>query len=292
MSELMVIQGRALSAADLGLIRRLLETHPDWHRTQLSKELCRHWRWRTLGGQIKDMACRSLLRKLDARGLIRLPSPRKPGRGSQLARVWAPHDTSSLEGALQSFQPIRVVDARNGRENASLFSCLLQEYHYLSYRTSVGETMRYLAFDEGDRPLGCLLFGAAAWKARDRDAFIGWSARSREQNLSLVANNSRFLILPWARIPHLASHLLSLCLRRLSADWEARYNHPIVLVETFVERDRFRGTCYRAANFIKVGQTAGRTRQDRNHSITTPVKDIYVYPLHRRFRERLCQLSR
>ena len=152
--------------------------------------------------------------------------------------------------------------------------------------------MRYLAFDEGDRPLGCLLFGAAAWKARDRDAFIGWSARSREQNLSLVANNSRFLILPWARIPHLASHLLSLCLRRLSADWEARYNHPIVLVETFVERDRFRGTCYRAANFIKVGQTAGRTRQDRNHSITTPVKDIYVYPLHRRFRERLCQLSR
>lgn len=161
---------------------------------------------------------------------------------------------------------------------------------YLGYRGAVGENIKYLIRDAHGRPLACLLFGSAAWKTAPRDAFIGWNYRSREGNLRYLTNNMRFLILPWVRVPHLASHILSRIARRIRQDWEEKYGHPIYVLETFVDRSLFRGVCYRSANWILTGQTKGRTRNDRNHAIHAPIKDVYVYPLIKDFRRRLCSL--
>jgi hypothetical protein len=166
----------------------------------------------------------------------------------------------------------------------------LAAYHYLPYRSAVGENLAYLVRDRQGRDLACVLFGAAAWRLQPRDAFIGWTAAARQRHLEWVTNNSRFLILPWVRVAHLASCILGGIVRRLSADWQAHYGHPVHLVETFVERDRFRGTAYQAANWMGVGPTQGRTRQDRQHTIQAAVKDIYLYPLHAHFRETLCHV--
>jgi hypothetical protein len=160
----------------------------------------------------------------------------------------------------------------------------------LPYRSTVGENLAYLVQDRHGRDLACALFGAAAWKTQPRDSFIGWTAVERQAHLGRVANNSRFLILPWVRVPQLASHILGRVARRLATDWQAHYGHPLVLLETFVERGRFRGSCYRAANWICVGQTQGRTRQDRERRIQAPVKDIWVYPLQANFRKQLCHV--
>lgn len=275
------IQGREIGAADLALIRRLLETHPCWHRTRLSQELCSLWQWRDAAGRPKDMACRTLLLKLERRGLVELPPPVRSSNNSGRGRTFAdvPHDRDPIEGPLAELRPVRLVEVRGDRSREDLFRCLLRRYHYLGYRTDVGENLKYLALDRDGRPLGCLLFGAAAWASEARDRFIGWDRPTRERHLSLLANNTRFLVLPWVRVPHLASHLLSLALRRLNADWEARYAHPVALVETFVDRSRFLGTCYRASNWVGVGSTKGRSRNDRFTSLRVPVKDIYVYAL-------------
>ena len=264
--------------------------HPDWHRTAVSRELCRLWDWRREDGQLKDMACRTMLLKLQSRGLITLPKPagkaQNHRRGKTLPEVL--HATDPIECCLGDLQPIRLENVRSsdGFEE-DLFNCLLARYHYLGFRTPVGQTMKYLAIDGQDRPLGCLLFGSSAWKSKDRDEFIGWTAKAREKNLNRTTNNTRFLILPWVRVEHLASHLLGQALRRLGEDWEEAYGHRPVLVETFVDVSRFKGTCYKAANWQLVGCTTGRTRQDHAHQISESAKDIYVYPLMRRFREEL-----
>ena len=186
----------------------------------------------------------------------------------------------------------RIDTARAVRNEAFgpaiLIRFLLQRHHYLGLRNSVGENLKYLARDRTGRPLACLLFGAAAWKARARDEWIGWTVAQRERALPLLANNTRFLILPWVRVPQLASHLLGAVARRLDADWRAKYGHGIALLETFVERERFRGTCYRAAGWVQVGATTGRSRNDRDQTLTVPVKDLYLRPLHADFRRRLC----
>jgi hypothetical protein len=184
--------------------------------------------------------------------------------------------------------PLQISSVVPGSHDVRLFSCLLSRYHYLGLKNTVGENMKYLVRDRADRPLACLLYGSAAWKTASRDAFIGWAPPIREKNLGYVTNNTRFLILPWVQVPHLASHVLSHVSRRVSDDWEAKYGHPIYLLETFVDRTRFAGTCYRAANWILIGQTKGRTRNDRTRSIEVPVKDIYVYPLRKHFRTALC----
>jgi hypothetical protein len=157
----------------------------------------------------------------------------------------------------------------------------------LSYSRPVGENLAFLILDGKERALGCLLFGAAAWKAAARDSFIGWDAPARARHLPEVVNNTRFLILPWVRVEHLASHVLGLAARHLSVLWEQKYGHPVHLLETFVERERFAGTAYRAANWIKVGETTGRSRNDRSRQLQVPIKDVFCYPLHRRFRSLL-----
>jgi hypothetical protein len=171
---------------------------------------------------------------------------------------------------------------------AARFNASLARHHYLPYRSTVGENLGYLVQDCQGRDLACVLFGAAAWQTQPREAFIGWTASQRQAHLGQIVNNSRFLILPWVRVSELASHILGRVARRVARDWQARYGHPVVLLETFVERDRFRGSCYRAANWRCVGQSRGRTRQDRQHQLQAPVKDVWVYPLRADFQKVLC----
>lgn len=284
-----VVQGRQVSEAHLERIRELIRAHPDWSRRRLSEVLAGEWDWRNAAGRVKDMAARSLLVKLDQRGWIQLPPRRWVATNRMRARVIARRgwDTTPLQATLAELGPLEVREVSGEAEGRETLSAALTEFHYLGYRSSVGENVQYLVRQGSSRVLAVVLFGSAAWKCRDRDQFIGWSASARERNLSLITNNARFLLLPWIHVPHLGSWILGRVLRRLSADFEAKYGHPILLVETFVERERFRGTVYRAANWQHVGATEGRTRQDRNTTLHVPVKDIYVYSLARNFREVL-----
>jgi hypothetical protein len=286
----MVMQGRELRAEDIGLIRNLLGEHPEWGRTRLSEELCRRWDWRNAQDRIKDMACRTLLLKLERADLIQLPKRRGPssnGLRNRNAPLVA-HATEPIRCALPDLRPLTVSVVEPGSQELGLFNCLLGRYHYLGHRNTVGENIRYLVGDRVGRPLGCALFGSAAWKCAAREAWIGWDRSARERNLGLLTNNTRFLVLPWVTVPHLATHLLGLIARRIRADWQAKYGHPVHALETFVDRSRFAGTCYRAANWVRLGETQGRTRNDGKRRIQVPVKDVYLYPLIKDFRRELC----
>jgi len=284
-----VIQGRSIAIGDISLIRSLLALNPSWSRRRLSRDLCNRWDWRNGKGQIKDMACRSLLLKLEDMGQIRLPA-RRGGRPNERGYRHVPqmaHDRSPIEGDLKALQPIRIEPLQTGDPHLSLFKFLLHRHHYLGLHTCVGESIKYMAHDRHGRVVACVLFGSAAWKAKARDAFIGWDAGSRVRNLFLLTNNTRFLVLPWVRVKNLASHILGKVCGRISADWMEKYGHPVHLLETFVERERFRGSCYRAAGWIHVGTTAGRGRNDRDQTLSVPTKDIYLCPLSADFRGRL-----
>lgn len=288
MNEALCLQGRTVFPKDIEQIRALIDQHGDWHRTRLSRELCAAWNWRDPAGRIKDMACRTLLLKLQRRGLIRLPAQIRPNGNSARGRGFQPalHSTAVIQGTLDTLRPIRLQVVEHGA-HAAVWQTLLSLYHYLGFRTRVGHSLRYLALDRQDRPVGALLFGAAAWKCAPRDRFIGWTPAQRQAHLPQVLNNMRFLIPPWIRVPHLASHLLALAARQLPADWQRKYTFPIHLLETFVDTSRFRGTCYQAANWHYVGETAGRGRQDRHRLLQVPIKAVYVYALHPHFREQL-----
>jgi hypothetical protein len=188
------------------------------------------------------------------------------------------HDETPITGKLNDLQPLRV-EVVSSKDDLIQFKSYISQYHYLGFDRFVGERMAYMVYSNIGTPLACLLFGAAAWSCRERDIFIGWGKEQRHHNLNMMTNNTRFLILPWVRVPHLASHILSLIARRVSVDWEHKYGHPVYLLETFVEVERFRGTCYKAANWIHVGKTTGRGRDSGHHNAILPVKDIYLYPL-------------
>lgn len=263
------------------MIRDWLQVHPDSNRTQLSRELCAVWNWRNGAGRLKDMAARSLLLKLEARGQIQLP-PRRTASVNALRNRQAlclEHDQRVLAGPLQELQPIGLQPVVEGSSEGKFFQFLLQRYHYLGLRNCVGENLKYLARDPEGRVLACLLFGSAAWKASARDQWIGWDPQQRTRHLHLLTNNTRFLVVPWAKVPHLASHVLAQATSRLSEDWQAKYGHPIYLVETFVECERFRAACYRAAGWKQLGVTSGRTRNDDGTRPRAPIKAIYVKAL-------------
>jgi hypothetical protein len=290
MAEMLKLQGRVLAASDLEKIRRLIASHPGWHRRRISEELARQWNWRNSAGQLKDMAARTLLLKLHERGLVCLP----PRRRAPFNRMRSRHhpellwDRAPVHCALEDLQPLSVQEVSREPGGRRLLESALREFHYLGHGGTVGENLQYTLRDRRGRALAFVLFGAAAWKCRDRDAFIGWSIEQRERNLGLIANNTRFLILPWVKAPGLASWFLSRITRRVSEDWRKKYGHPVALLESFVEPGRFRGTAYQAANWRKVGLTQGRTRQDRRCRIQAPVKEIYLYALEPNFREVLC----
>jgi hypothetical protein len=283
------IQGLFLKSSDIEMIKSLIKNNPSWHRTRLSKEICELWNWKRPAGSLKDMACRTMLLKLEQRKYLTLPKLRRQAPPSGGKKKIHPilHSRSPIEKAIQRLYPITVKEVSRSGYNEDLFDFLLFEYHYLSFKKTVGESMKYFVFDKDQHPLGCVLFGSAAWKTIDRDKYIGWDIETRERNLNYLTNNTRFLILPWVKVPHLASFILGSVLRRLNRDWLKRYGHQIYLVETFVEQNRFAGTCYKAANWRKIGRTVGRSRQDRYNNMKVPVKDIYVYPLNNSFRKLL-----
>lgn len=273
----------------LALIRGLPAWHPDWCRTRISEEICRRWDWRNAQGRFKDMAARTLPLKLERSGHIRLPKRRRfspNGLRNRCVPAIA-HATGPIRGALRDLQPLAVSIVVPGSVDLMLFNSLLARYHHLSHRNTAGENLRYLIRDRHGRPAVCVLFGSAAWKRADRDGYLGWDRATRERNLQLPTNNTRFLVLPWVVIPHLASHVLGLITRRIRGDWQVKYGHPAHALETFVERDRFKGTCYRAANWLRIGSTRGRTRNDRRNCIRVAVKDVYFHPLVKEFRREL-----
>jgi len=288
MNKITIIQGREIARSDIELVRQLISTNPSWGRTRLSKELCILWNWKNSGGRLKDMACRSLLLKLQKQKLLTLPAPKNKAnnakRNSSTRLVL--HSSLPISARLKDLSPVQIKPVED-RNELDLFKCFLSLYHYLGFSGTVGENLKYMAYDGSGRPLACLLFGSAAWACGPRDDFIGWNCDQRSKNLSLATNNMRFLILPWVSVKYLASHILSKVCQRIKDDWTAKYGHPLYLLETFVERNRFAGTCYKASNWTRVGMTKGRSRNDRYSTMKVPVKDIYLYPLTKRFRKVL-----
>jgi hypothetical protein len=286
----LVIRRRRIGPEDLQLIRQLIVEEGKRGRSHISHRLCEIWDWRQANGRFRQIACRDMLRQLEAKKLIELPAMLNPARrpGYQNS-VRAPQllEQVSTEGSLTERRDRIELTLVGEREQRQVFNGPIGAYHYLGYQQPTGAQLKYLAYFE-ERPIACLSFGPAAFKIARRDQFIGWSARQREERLSWLVNNDRFLILPSVKIPNLASWLLSRCLRRLRRDWQQVYRHDLALCETFVEQARFGGRSYAAANWICVGQTQGRGRNDRQHQGGFPVKTIWVYPLRADFRRRLC----
>jgi len=235
------------------------------------------------------MACRTLLLKLQAQGWIVLPPRRTASVNGRRNRSLSEmvHEQSPIHCELPALRPLRIEPLAQDEGALALFRFLLGRYHYLGLHNCVGQNLKYLVRDRTGRPLACLLFGSAAWQTRPRDTWIGWNAEQRRTHLHLLTNNTRFLILPWVRVPHLASHLLGQLAAGLSADWQHKYGHPIHLLESFVEPDRFQGTCYRAAGWLRLGLTTGRSRNDKDFQLQVPAKAIYLKPLVADFRRRL-----
>ena len=281
-------RGREIREEDIVFIRRLIAEHSGLSRRRLSKTLCEAWQWKQTNGALRDMVCRGLLLMLHRAGEIELP-PVRYTPPNPLVRRPPPAamliDTTPIRGRLSQLQPIDIQQVRRTPEEA-LFNSLLEQYHYLGYEQPVGEHLKYVAWAQG-RPLACLAWSSAPRHLGSRDRFIGWSAEARRRNLRFLAYNTRFLILPWVEVPHLASHLLARVAKQLSEDWERLYHHPIYFVETFVDPERFRGTCYRAANWIVLGRTTGRGKNDQTNRPNRSIKAVLGYPLTPRFRELL-----
>jgi hypothetical protein len=275
------VQGRLLDAGALAEIQAVVDGNPSWSRRRIADELVRRWVWRNGAGRLKDMSCRRMLARLEEKGLVRLPARRRvpSKRKSRVMPVITGLDTTVIAGPLSAVQPVSLAVIRYGTESAQVFDGLLSQYHYLGYAYPIGANVRYLVRGRDGRVLACAVWSSAALKVASRDAWIGWSAPARMAGLCRLANNTRFCVLPWVQVPHLASHLLGLMVRRLRMDWLAATGHRLALVETFVDESRFRGTCYTAANWLDLGRTVGRTRDDRTRSITAPVKQVRVLPL-------------
>jgi len=275
-----VAQGREISTEDLTAIRELISQHSDWSRWKLSRVLAEQWGWVNAAGELKDMSCRELLSRLEVKGLIQLPARRqKPGSRMSRRRVEVSHAVDPIACSFHELGEISMRLVRPRDEDEPLALHLLEKYHYLGYSYTIGENLRYIVRDVQNRVVAVAVWGSAALKVKPRDAWIGWDTPTRLSRLRFVVNNTRYLILPWVRVPHLASHLLARMARRISSDWSARYGHPVHLAETFVDQNRYPGTCYRAANWIQVGTTVGRTRRDQFSTISVPKKLIFVLPL-------------
>lgn len=288
MSSIILYRSRSISKEDVSFIRRLIANHPEDGRYALSKKICRHWNWTQPNGQLKDMVCRGLLLRLEREGHIVLPLRKSTPKNPFLHRKPPERvvvDESPIKTSVKELFPITVQHVRRSPFE-KLFNSLIAQYHYLGYRQPVGEHLKYIAFSN-DRPIGCLAVSSAAYHLGCRDRYIGWSPDVRKKNLHLLAYNTRFLILPWVRVPHLASHLLAKCAKIVSSDWQNLYHHPLYWLETFVDTERFKGTCYRAANWILLGKTTGRGKNDRTNKVNRSIKDVYGYPLIRDFREKL-----
>jgi hypothetical protein len=289
METIITYRRRSVTPEDVDIVRRIIETHPGKSRRFISQEVCREWDWRQPNGFLKDMVCRSLLLLLESKGLIKLP-PRKFTPANPLAKRKKPSrvdvDKTPIHFSVADLFPIELKQVRRTPFEKT-FNGLVSEYHYLGYTQPIGEHLKYMAFS-GGRPIACLAWGSAPWYIGVRDRFIGWNKTIREKNLHLITNNLRFLILPWVQISCLASYLLALNRQRLSKDWQDLYKHPVYLLETFVDTQRFQGTCYKADNWICVGKTTGQGKLSKPGQPLLSKKAVYVYPLTKSFRRELC----
>jgi hypothetical protein len=282
--------GRHLGETQLESIRRLMASEPALNRAQLSRRVCELLDWRKPDGQLQEMSCRVAMLRMHADGLITLPASRiRQRRRRARAEATAASDPqAAMTMPVHLMTPLRleVVNARSAQSR--LWNEYMARYHYLGYTPMSGSQMRYCVYS-GEQWVALLSFGASAWKLGERERFIGWSEPQRQKNLQLVVNNARFLILPWIQCKALASKILALAARQLPRDWQQRYGYQPVLLETFVETPRHRGTCYKAANWVRIGQTVGRGKKSTVHHQIIPIKDIWIYPLRRDFANVLCR---
>lgn len=283
-------RGRRFDAAAIEAVRRLIAAHPELSRRRLSAELCRQWDWVQPNGQLRDMVARSLMLGLHRAGLIVLPPPRVRVPNNAIAHRRPAAAPAAVARApltlpLAALRPLTLRLARR-TDGDRLFDQLVQEHHYLGYRRPVGEHLKYLVW-AGDRPVACLAWSSAPRRLNLRDAFVGGDKERSRRHLRLIAYNTRFLILPWVRVPGLASHLLGRVARQIARDWRACYGHPVHLLETFVDTERFRGACYRAANWICLGRSAGRGTKAPTGQAPCSIKELWVYPLTPNFRQHL-----
>ena len=280
---------RIVGEADVDFIRRLIAQHPGASRRRLSEKLCQAWHWVQPNGRLCDMVCRGLMLALHRAGKIELPPVRRvlPNPVAEHRKpTLVPVDTTPFCASLPQIQPLEFRQVRRTPDEA-VFNSLVEQYHYLGHVQPIGEHLKFLVYAQG-RPIACLAWSSAPRHLASRDRFIGWSQQARRQNIRYIAYNLRFLLLPWVAIPHAASHILARMARRLSGDWQQVYGHPLYFLETFVDPTRFRGTCYRAANWRVLGTTTGRGKDDIHHrGANRPLKQVLGYPLCADFRQRL-----
>ena len=283
---------RVITDEDLVFIRRLIAEHPQSSRRRLSEQLCQAWNWVQANGALRSMVCRGLMLMLHRQGLIELPAVRQVSRNPLVERS-APAaislDETALQSSLAELGSLEIRQVRRTPDEA-LFNALVQQHHYLGYTQPVGEHLKYVVYAAG-RPIACMAWSSAPRHLGSRDRFIGWASAARLANIRLLAYNTRFLILPWVRVPHLASHVLGRVARRLSADWQALYGHPIYFLETFIDPQRFAGTCYRAANWQVMGLTTGRGKDAPTRAVNRSIKQVLGYALVKDFRQRLSCLA-
>lgn len=289
MNEAIRYRGKVFGPREIDEIREVIAVHRERSRWFISRELCRRWGWTQPNGILKDIICRGLLLHLEAQGLIELPPRGKippyhlsPHKKPAIVQV----DQTPMEGKLSDLRPIELLQVRR-TPLQKLYNSLIEQYHYLGYTRPVGEHLEYLALARG-RVVACLGWCSAPRHIGCRDRYLGWTPEQRIKNLCRIVINTRFLILPWVKVAHLASHLLGLMARRIPRDWQEIYHHEVVWLETFVDPERgFLGTCYKAANWIYLGQTTGRGKNDQTRRPNRSLKDVLGYPLKRNFREAL-----
>ena len=284
-------RGRKVRAVELAFLRQLIAENPGLSRYALSAQVCRAWNWVQPNGQLRDMVCRSLMLRLHRAGHIPLPPPRLKVVNNAIThrrvRQAVQIDTTPIEGSLASMGPLEIRLVRR-KDGEMLFGQLLEQHHYLGYSRPVGEHLKYL-ISAGGRPVACLAWSSAPLQLNLRDQFVGAPKQDYRHNLHLIAYNSRYLLLPWVRVPHLAGSLLARIARRISADWQEFYAHPIHLLESFVDIERFGGTCYRAANWQPLGRSLGRGTKSKTQGKNTSIKELWVYPLSKDLGQKLTQ---
>jgi hypothetical protein len=281
-------RGRNIGDEEIAFVRQFIAEHPTLSRWALSRQLCEVWQWKQANGILCDALCRGLLLMLERGGAIELPAARGhfPKRLEQRPEPLVP-DNRPVRGLLKDLGTLEFQQVRRTPQEA-LFNSLLEQYHYLRYQQPVGEHLKYLVSAEG-QVIACLAWCSAPRHLASRDRFIGWSAEARKRNLRLLAYNTRFLILPWVQVPHLASHILGRMAKIVPRDWQQMYTHPVYWLETFIDPARFKGTCYRAANWQWLGSTTGRGHNARTKKRTQPVKELFGLPLTARFRQLLSE---
>jgi Domain of unknown function (DUF4338) len=291
MEETWRYRGQEISSDQIAFLREFIQAHSTSSRWKLSRQLCEALGWKQPNGALRDVVCRGLLLTLERAGQIELPPVRWRIRGQCRSERRRPEalliDTTPLAMPLKALGPIHIQQVRR-TDQEPLFNSLMEQYHYLNYQQPVGEHLKFLVRAQG-RPIACLAWSSAPRHLGSRDRYIGWSAEARRRNIRFLAYNTRYLLLPWVRVPHLASHILGKMTRQLPQDWERMYGHPVYFAETFIDPGRFRGTCYRAANWKFLGLTTGRGKNDHTYKPNRPIKEVLGLPLTPRFRELLSQ---